>query len=176
VATSSVADPNGWAIYLDLFGATAEGTGAPAVTLGTTRMAVANTECAREKRFTIILATDGSTTTGMTQRQQQITGSVLEITYPEFVEWDGTQFLYPFIFTSDSDWEVDVTGNIPQGYRIVGSPHVQFFMANETKVIFFDVVETGSPEPHLTVRGRVRHRGRTQPLSLEVPGRRKGRR
>ena len=118
----------------------------------------------------------GTTTTAMTQRQQQITGSVLEITYPEFVEWDGTEFLYPFIFTSDSDWQVDVCGTVPQGYRIVGSPCLQLFLANETKVIFFDVRETGSPEPHLRVHGSVRHRGRAQPLDLDVPGRRKGRR
>jgi len=158
--------------------ATAVGTGAPAITLGTTQIAVANTECAPQKQFTVILVHDTTAgmTTSMTQRQQRITGSVLEITYPEYVEWDGTEFLYPFIFTSDSDWEVDICGSVPQGYRIVGNLCVQFFLANETKVIFFDVEETGSPEPHLRVRGRVRHQGRVQPLNLEVPGRRKGRR
>jgi VCBS repeat-containing protein len=174
--TSSVADPNGWAIYLDVTSATAVGAGAPAITLGTTQMAVANTECAPQKQFTIILVTDGTATTAMTQRQQRITGSVLDITYPEEVEWDGTEFLYPFIFTSDSDWEVDVCANVPEGYRVVGNPCVQLFVMNETKVIFFDVQEIGSPEPHLAVRGHVKHKGRTQPLNLDVKGKRKKRR
>jgi hypothetical protein len=172
--TSSVADPNGWAIYLDIEGATAAGA---TINGGTFKIAVANTECAPQKQFTVILVHDSSknTTTAMTQRQQQITGSVLEITYPEYVEWDGAEFLYPFIFTSDSDWEVDVCASVPQGYRIVGNPCVQVFLANETKVIFFDVEDVGSPEPHLRVRGHVKHRGRAQPLDLQVPGRRKGR-
>jgi hypothetical protein len=172
VVTSSVQDPNGWAIYPDLYGADV-GTTAPAITQGTTQIAVANTDCAPEKQFQVILTTDGGTTTAMSQRQQRITESVLEITYPESVQWDGTEFLYPFIFASDSDWQVDVCASVPQGYRIVGSPCVQLFVANETKVIFFDVIDVGSPEPHLQVRGNVRHKGKTQPLSLNVPGLRK---
>jgi hypothetical protein len=172
VVYSSVPDPNGWAIYIDMQGAQASGA---TITMGTTKIAVANTDCAPNKRFTAILVADstGTTATAMTQRQQQITGSLLEITYPEQVEWDGTDFLYPFIFTSDSDWEVDVCATVPQGYRIRGSPCEQLFVANETKVIFFDVEDIGSPEPRLQVRGRVRHHGRNTPLDFDVPGKRK---
>lgn len=172
VVYSSVPDPNGWAIYIDMQGAKAS---TAFITLGTTKTAVANTDCAPTKRFTALLVADatGLTATAMTQRQQQITGSLLEITYPEQVEWDGTDFLYPFIFTSDSDWDVDVCASVPQGYRIRGNPCEQLFVANETKVIFFDVEDIGSPEPRLQVRLKVRHQGKIKDLDLDIPGVRK---
>ncbi|MBI2504645.1 MAG: ASPIC/UnbV domain-containing protein [Candidatus Latescibacteria bacterium] len=172
VVTSSVADSSGWVIYLDIGGATAAGA---TITGGTTKIGVANGDGALEKKFTNILVADetGLTATAITQRQQRITGSVLEITYPDTVEWDGMDFLYPFIFTSDSEWEVDICGSVPQGYRIVGDPCIQLFLANETKVSFFEVEEIGSPEPHLGLHGQVKHHGRTKALKLEVPGKRK---
>jgi len=170
VVYSTVSDPNGWSIYIDMYLATAAGA---TINMGTTKIAVSNTDCAPTKRFTAILVANGTSATAMTQRQQQITGSLLEIIYPEQVEWDGTEFLYPFIFTSDSDWEVDVCASVPQGYRIRGNPCEQLFVANETKVIFFDVEDIGSPEPRLQVRGRVKHHGRVTPLDFDVPGVRK---
>jgi hypothetical protein len=172
VVTSSVADPNGWVIYIDIEGAQAAGA---TITGGTTRVGVANGDGAAQKKFTNILVADaaGLTATAITQRQQRITGSILEITYPDSVEWDGTDFLYPFIFTSDSEWEVNLCGSVPQGYRIVGDPCLQVFLANETKVSFFEVEEIGSPEPHLGLRGHVKHHGKLKTLNLEVPGKRK---
>jgi len=172
---STVSDPNGYAIYLDLTDATGVDAGAPAITTGTLKIAVANTDCALQKQFTVILVGGSTTTAAMTSRQQKITGSELDITYPDSVIWDGTQFAYPFIFWSDSDWEVDVCASVPQGYRILNNPCLQFFLANQTKVIFFDVVDVGSPEPRLQVRGRVRHNGRLTPVDFDIPGFRRGR-
>jgi hypothetical protein len=169
---SSVPSQNGWAIYIDMQGAKAS---TATITMGTTKIAVADGNCVPTKRFTAILVADatGTIATGMTQRQQQITGSLLEITYPEQVEWDGTNFLYPFIFTSDSDWQVDLCAAVPQGYRIVSDPCLQVFVANETKVIFFDVEDIGSPEPRLQVKLKIKHHGKLNDLDLDIPGVRK---
>jgi hypothetical protein len=97
-----------------------------------------------------------------------VTGSILEMIVPESAIWDGTQTIYPFIFTSDSSWTVDVCAQVPAGYRVVGvydekanliptSGCVQTLVANQEKVVAFEVIETGSPEPSLaatlTVRG-----------------------
>ncbi|HLF19406.1 MAG TPA: T9SS type A sorting domain-containing protein, partial [Bacteroidota bacterium] len=112
-------------------------------------------------------------TTAMTSRQQTFTGSVLEITYPDSVVWNGSEFLYPLIFNSDGDWEVDICGDVPQGYHIVGDPCVQLFLASETKVIFFDVVDFMSPEPTLKLRGHVKHNGKTKQFDADIPGLRK---
>ena len=67
---------------------------------------------------------------------------------------------HPFIFTSDSDWSVDVCAEVPAGYTIVGvydengdlipsGECVHTFVSGETKVVAFEVKETGSPEPSL---------------------------
>jgi hypothetical protein len=92
------------------------------------------------------------------------------VDYPDTVVWDGSEFLYPFIFTSGSDWQVDVCAAVPQGYRISGNPCVQLLVANQSIVIFFDVIDVGSPEPDLQVSGHLKHKGRVQPLSMDVPG------
>lgn len=185
VASSTVADPNGWAIYIDVLGANAQGASAPLISQGTTQIAVSNSDCAPNKRFTLILVTDGSTTTAMTQRQQILHGSILEVSYPDFAEWNGTQFLYPVVFSSDSDWEIDICASMPPGYSIVGEACAQFLLSNDTKVIFFDVREQGDAntasrrrlasllskaDPRLNMSLRVKHRGKYQNATLEVPG------
>jgi hypothetical protein len=89
-----------------------------------------------------------------------VTGSILEVIEPESSIWEGTNSVYPFIFSSDSDWSVDVCAEVPSGYRIVGaydangnliqsSECVQAFVRGETKTVAFEVQETGSPEPSL---------------------------
>jgi hypothetical protein len=113
-----------------------------------------------------------------------VTGSYLEIVYPDFAVWEDVAagYVYPFIFTSDSDWTVDVCAQVPEGYDIVGvydengdlvsdSQCRQAFVSGETKVVAFEVMETGSPEPglsaSLTLGGP---HGNVQALKVEVPG------
>ncbi len=74
---------------------------------------------------------------------KKITGSYLEILQPDYIIWSGTEELYPFIFTSDADWTVDVCLYVPEGYRPVDQC-LQTFVTGETKVLQFRVVEVGS--------------------------------
>jgi len=87
-----------------------------------------------------------------------VTGSMLEMILPESAVWDGLSSIYPFIFTSDSTWKVDVCAEVPTGYEIQGfydesgnfvdsQECVKTFVSGETKVIGFQVLETSSPEP-----------------------------
>jgi len=96
-----------------------------------------------------------------------ITGSLLEIIAPESAVWEGTQSTYPFIFTSDSSWSVDLCAAVPSGYNVAGvydedgnlistSECTQVFVAGETKVVAFEVVETGSPEPSLSATLKIK--------------------
>ncbi|MBI4628441.1 MAG: tandem-95 repeat protein [Candidatus Rokubacteria bacterium] len=89
-----------------------------------------------------------------------MTGSVLEMIAPDSAIWEGTSSIYPFIFTSDSNWTVDVCAQVPAGYSIVGvydesgnlissTNCAQTFVAGQTKIMAFEVVETSSPEPSL---------------------------
>ena len=74
--------------------------------------------------------------------------------------WEGVHSVYPFIFTSDSDWTVDVCARVPSGYSIVGvydengdlipsAECIQTFINGESKGVAFEVQEIGSPEPYL---------------------------
>ena len=114
-----------------------------------------------------------------------VTGSYLEVVHPDFAVWEDAAagYVYPFIFTSDSDWTVDVCAYVPTGYAIVGvydengdlltdSSCAQTFVSGETKVAAFDVIEVGSPEPVLGVLLTVEHEGTVTELDIEVPGER----
>ncbi len=93
-------------------------------------------------------------------KKMMITGSLMEIITPDSAIWEGTQSVYPFIFTSDSDWTVDVCADVSTGYNIVGvydengdlippEDCIQTFVNNETKAVAFVVQEIGSSEPSL---------------------------
>jgi len=114
-------------------------------------------------------------------------GSYLEVVYPTYTVWDEglTRYLYPFIMTSDSDWDLDVCASVPEGYNIVGvydadgnvmvtSNCVQALVAGETKVIAFDVVDLQSPPPHLKTKLKIRHKGKVTNTQIDIPGHRKG--
>ncbi len=114
-----------------------------------------------------------------------VTGSYLEVLHPDFAIWEdaASGYIYPFIFTSDSDWNVDICAYVPTGYAIVGvydengnlltdSSCTQTFVSGETKVVAYDVVDIGSPEPVLGAVLSVRHEGEVTQVDVEVPGER----
>jgi hypothetical protein len=90
---------------------------------------------------------------------------------PETAVWEGTDSIYPFIFTSDSDWTTDVCAQVPPGYSIVGvydengslfssKDCVQLVVAGTLKVVAFEVIDVGSPEPALVADLTVKHNGK----------------
>lgn len=136
------------------------------------------------KEFQIIkvIKKDGSIQYGGGSKRV-VTGSYLEIVNPDIALWEDVAagYVYPFIFASDSEWEVDVCVEVPQGYSIVGMydengtlvPEAscsQVIVLGEAKVIAFEIVETGSPEPHLKARFKLRHNNRMKVIDLDVPG------
>jgi hypothetical protein len=118
--------------------------------------------------------------------KRQVSGSYLEIIYPDYAVWEDVNggYVYPFIMTSDSTWSVDVCAEVPKGYDIVGaydengdliadSRCTQAFVTGETMVVAFEVLEVGSPEPKLKLKMKVKHNGKVTALDLDVPGVRK---
>jgi hypothetical protein len=112
-------------------------------------------------RYVKIIKKDGSVKYEAGHRTIVI-GSELMIDAADFVLWSNSEELYPFVFTSDSEWEVDVCMSTPEGYSIVGVLDengtllpdvscVQAFVAGESKVFVFSVVRMGSPEPNFGV-------------------------
>ncbi|GAB4448753.1 MAG: hypothetical protein Kow0031_31280 [Anaerolineae bacterium] len=120
-------------------------------------------------------------------RRTVLTGSYLEIISPEYATWDEseTSYIYPYIFTADSDWAVDVCAEVPAGYEIVGvydaegnlvstAECVQTIVANETRVVAFEVQDLQSPPPHLNAEFKILHKQQLHEFQLETPGHRQG--
>jgi hypothetical protein len=117
-------------------------------------------------------------------RKTVVMGSQLDIIYPLDATWDeyASSYVYPFIFTSDDSWEVNVCTQVPVGYEILGVYDAygdlltsdncsQTFVAGETKVIAFNVVQTGSP-PEWAMNARFKvtgPNGKVHNFNLKVP-------
>ena len=112
-------------------------------------------------------------------KKMLVTGSLLEIITPESAIWEGTQSVYPFIFTSDSDWTVDVCANVPEGYNIVGvydengdlipsEDCIQTLVNNENKAVAFGVEDIGSPEPSLDAQLIIKHKKKKVKEKIKV--------
>jgi hypothetical protein len=134
----------------------------------------------KKLRFVKILKKDGSVKYEAGHRKI-VKGSELYIDSPDYVVWDGNEELYPFIFSSDTNWSLNVCINVPAGYEIVGvldvdgnivssSNCMQTLIAGEEKVLLFRVLETGSPEPDLSFSLEAEHEGKKTKIESEING------
>jgi len=71
------------------------------------------------------------------------TGSELMIIEPEYIEWTGTQELYPFIFQSLGDWGVSTAIAPPKGF-VADYPSLATDVNSTTASIQFTVIDVGS--------------------------------
>jgi len=106
-----------------------------------------------------------------------VSGSQLNVLYPEYKIWSGTTELYPFVMSSDDAWTADVCMTVPAGYRISAvmdedgnmlgtSSCTQSFVAGETKVILFQMNDVGSAgEDVLTITGSAVAKPKGEPNS-----------
>jgi hypothetical protein len=104
-----------------------------------------------------------------------VTGSMLEIVSPAYMNWESTTEYYPFVFTSDSDWTVDLCLEVPEGYQIVeGEDCVKTLVAGETVAVLFTVQEVGSPKPDTTAKFKLKGPdGKVKSLDINIPGEKK---
>jgi hypothetical protein len=113
-----------------------------------------------------------------------VSGSQLNVLYPEYTVWDSNIELYPFVMSSDDSWTTDVCMQVPSGYKISGvmdaegtvlgtSSCLQSFVAGQTKVILFQLTDIGSPEPNVTFSLGATHNGKKTQKSLSISGIRK---
>ncbi|MEM4590213.1 MAG: hypothetical protein QXK21_03040, partial [Candidatus Micrarchaeia archaeon] len=102
-----------------------------------------------------------------------VLGSELDVIIPDYTIWDGKEYVYPFIFSSEDEWTVDVCMYVPDGYQIAeGYNCTQTFIANESKVVAFTIKEVSSPEPDMNVQLTARHKGVVKTISVQIPGQR----
>ena len=111
-----------------------------------------------------------------------VTGSILEIIYPDIALWEPgvNNYVYPYIFTSDSDWVADLCMYLPEGYEVAGiydeasnlvttDSCTQTFVSGETKIAAFEVIDVGSPKKfNVDVLLDTEHKGKTNKLTLST--------
>ncbi len=100
-------------------------------------------------------------------RYTQRTGSDLLIIEPEYIVWDQTQQLYPFIFQSVGDWDVTVSVSPPQGFE-ADQPSLSAQVTSEVEAVQFTITETGSDLLPTQTLFQVVHNGVPEQIPSEV--------
>jgi hypothetical protein len=96
-----------------------------------------------------------------------ITGSELMIIEPEYIEWDGTQELYPFVFQSVGDWGVTTSVTPPEGF-VTDHNALSTEVISEIKALQFIITDVGSKWEHTNVEHRIKHKGKTETVRSSV--------
>jgi hypothetical protein len=117
-----------------------------------------------QKHLQQIIKVDGQKVPGKTTRR---TGSELLIIEPEFVLWDGTVQLYPFVFETVGDWGVTATVAPPEGFLSdYGSLSAE--VADEIEAVQFTVTEVGSDLVPTETTFEVTHKGKKEKIRSKV--------
>jgi hypothetical protein len=96
-----------------------------------------------------------------------ITGSELMIIEPEYVEWDGTQELYPFVFQSVGDWGVTTSVKPPEGF-VADRNSLSTEVISEIRALQFVITDVGSKWEHTKVEYRIKHKGKSETVRSAV--------
>ncbi len=116
------------------------------------------------KHLQQIVRADGSKKPGKTTR---LTGSELLIIEPEFIVWDNTEQLYPFIFETVGDWTVTATVAPPEGF-IADHEQLTAEVDNELESVQFTITEVGSDLVPTQTTFSVLHNGKRRVVRSDV--------
>ena len=117
-----------------------------------------------KKYLQVIQKADGTILPG---KYQKVTGSELLIIEPEYVEWSGTQELYPFIFESIGDWAITTSVTPPEGFR-ADYKSLTAQVVNEMEVVQFTITDVGSKWKPTKVKYTIKHKGKTKYIDSEI--------
>lgn len=96
-----------------------------------------------------------------------VTGSELLIIEPEYVEWDGTQELYPFVFQSTGDWGVTTAVAPPEGF-VADYTSLSESVKSEVEALQFTITDVGSKWTHTNVEHKIKHKNKTQTIKSSI--------
>jgi hypothetical protein len=117
-----------------------------------------------QKYLQQIVRADGSKKPGKTTR---LTGSELLIIEPEYVLWDDTEQLYPFVFETVGDWGVTVSVEPPGGF-VSDYDSLSENVDNEVEAVQFLITEVGSELVPTGTTFKVVHKGRSRVVFSNV--------
>jgi len=87
-------------------------------------------------------------------------GSELLIIEPEYVEWDGIQELYPFIFESIGDWGVTTAVTPPQGF-VSDYKSLSTDVSTELRALQFTITDVGTQWKPTKVKHTIKYKRKT---------------
>jgi len=118
----------------------------------------------KQKHLQQIVKASGQKVPGKTTVR---TGSELLIIEPEFVVWDATSQLYPFVFESVGDWSVTATVAPPDGF-VADHDSLSAQVANTIAPVQFTITEVGSDLVPTETTFEVTHKGRKEKIKSKV--------
>lgn len=89
----------------------------------------------------------------------RLTGSELLIIEPEYILWDDTEQLYPFVFQTIGDWSVTASVTPPEGF-VADYEELSTEVHTEVKAVQFTIIEVGSDLVPTQTKFDVLHNGR----------------
>ena len=117
-----------------------------------------------EKYLQVIVKANGKKAPGKYKRR---TGSDLLIIEPEYVEWDGTEELYPFIFESVGDWEITTAVAPPEGF-VADHDNLSEEVTSEIEAVQFVITDIGSEWIATGVVHDVTHKGKKEKIKSKI--------
>lgn len=118
----------------------------------------------KKKHLQQIVKADGKKVPGKTSRR---TGSELLVIEPEYLEWSGTEELYPFVFESLGDWQVTTSVTPPEGF-VADYQSLSEEVTSEVEAIQFTITDVGSDWIPTEVQHAVEHNGRREILLSRI--------
>jgi hypothetical protein len=94
-------------------------------------------------------------------------GSELLIIEPEYVEWDGTEELYPFIFESVGDWTVSTSVSPPEGF-VSDNDSLTEEVNSDLKAVQFTITDVGSEWVATGVTHEIKHKKKKEKIKSKV--------
>jgi hypothetical protein len=96
-----------------------------------------------------------------------VTGSQLLIIQPEYVEWAGSEELYPIFFESLENWDVSVSIMPPEGF-VADNSILSTNVSSELKALQFTVTDVNGDWIPTKVKYRVKHKKKTIEIDNEI--------
>ncbi len=93
-------------------------------------------------------------------KYRKFTGSELLVIEPEYVEWDGTEELYPFVFDSIGDWSVTTAVSPPEGF-VADQPSLAEEVNSAVEAVQFTITDVGSKWIPTDVEFTINHKNKT---------------
>ena len=117
-----------------------------------------------EKYLQVIEKAGGKKVSGKSKKE---TGSELWIIEPEYVEWDGTEELYPFIFESVGDWSVTTSVSPPEGF-VADHNSLAEDVNTELEAVQFTITDVGSEWKPTEVTYDLKHKGKKKKIKSKI--------